>query len=79
MVRGHTIIAAVGDDGVYCYQRKKKGVMLMRQSIMVLAASVAGVSPALASTTNGQLAGPSILGLVALGVVGAIAVARWRQ
>lgn len=49
------------------------------RAAMAMGMTAAAVTPALAGTQIPQVAGPSILGLVALGVVGAIVVARRRK
>ena len=56
--------------------------MLLRNRLLLSLSAIAGsllvAEAALASSTNGA-PGPGILGLVAAGVVGAIAVARSRS
>lgn len=48
-------------------------------SLTAAACALLASNVALAGVTNHQAPGPGILGLVAIGVVGAIAIARWRK
>ena len=57
---------------------------LQKLSVLFLAATTVALEtgPALAQATDGsldRLPGPAIIGLVAIGVVGAMALSKWRR
>ncbi|MEQ9638649.1 MAG: hypothetical protein RIM84_01385 [Alphaproteobacteria bacterium] len=51
----------------------------MLASVAIAAAALSYAAPAFAGTTDVNLPAPGILGLVALGVISAIAIARGRK
>ncbi len=64
-------------------ERNEEGKIMLRKiiSVAVLAASAsfAAIGPALANGGPPTLPGPGVVGLVALGVIGAIALAKSRK
>ena len=48
-------------------------------TILAVAATMVGAAPVLASVTGPNLPTPGVLGIVAAGIVGAIALARTRK